>query len=311
MIVAATDRPFDDFKRTVEYYVIKARPRDAAERERRQELDRWARSSHTLGGCGYVEAWLPPIGFVRFHTELNRIVDHLYAQDRLEAKERLGREPYDHELCRTRQQRRADALVLMAERSAAHGDDDIPSSSLQLVVHGDTELVGQLVDALHDALDPDVESFDVDDLQYPDGSLHELDDGTPVTVNTILLALLTGTVRGILYDPDGVILRYGRARRLFTPDQRAALQAKYRRCAHPWGCNSTGRRLQADHTPEWEDDGLTDTDDADLKCGPHNRFKHNTKGRPPPDGRRDTDQRRIPPHLGPRDTDENPNGPLP
>ena len=117
----------------------------------------------------------------------------------------------------------------------------------------------------------------MDDLQYPDGSLHELDDGTPVTVNTILLALLTGTVRGILYDPDGVILRFGRARRLFTPDQRAALQAKYRRCAHPWGCNSTGRRLQADHTPEWEDGGLTDTDDADLKCGPHNRLNTTPK----------------------------------
>jgi hypothetical protein len=103
-----------------------------------------------------------------------------------------------------------------------------------------------------------------------------------------------------------VILRHGRARRIHSPDQRAALLAKYRRCTHPFGCGRTGRRLQCDHEPEWEDGGLTDTDDATPKCGPHNRWKHNTKGRPPPEGDVDQDQRRTPPRWGPRDTDDNP-----
>ena len=66
-------------------------------------------------------------------------------------------------------------------------------------------------------------------------SLHELDDGTVVTVNTLLLAILTGGVRGYLYDPDGVPLRFGRERRLFTKPQADALRARFRRCCHPYG----------------------------------------------------------------------------
>jgi hypothetical protein len=303
MIAAATDRSFDDFKRLVEYHLIRLRPRKAKDREAKEEAGRWAKSSRTLGGCGYTESWLPPVGYTFYVTELNRLMDHLHAEDRVEAKQRLGRDPLAHELRRTTAQRRADAILLMAERSAAFGDEALPASNFQLVVHGDTELVGKIIDELHDALASEAETFDLDDLQYPDDSLHELEDGTPVTVNTLLLALLTGTVRGVLYDPDGVILRYGRARRGFSPDQTSALMAKFRRCGHPFGCHRTGRWLQADHTPEWEDGGPTDTDEADMKCGPHNRWKHNTKHGPPPEGRRDTDQRRRPPRLGPRDTD--------
>ena len=46
-------------------------------------------------------------------------------------------------------------------------------------------------------------SRDLEQVELTPESLHELDDGTVVTVNTIVLAILTGTVRGYLYDPDG------------------------------------------------------------------------------------------------------------
>jgi hypothetical protein len=300
LLRAAQDRRFDDFQRAVEYFLIEARRGDPERREQQREADRWAKSSRTLGGCGFTESWLPPVGYTYFVTELHRLADHLLLQDRVEARERLGREPTADELSRTSSQRLADAQVLMAERSAAFGDDELPPSPIVLNVHADAELVAAILAELGRALDPDVESFDLDDLEYPDDSLHELEDGTPITVNTIVLALLTGTVRGILYDPQGAILRYGRARRIHSNDQRAALFAKYRRCAHPFGCRTTStRRLQADHEPEWEDGGLTDVDEATPRCGPHNRWKHNTKGRPPPEGRVDTDQRRTPPRVGP------------
>ncbi|MET0739901.1 MAG: hypothetical protein ABW035_16625 [Acidimicrobiales bacterium] len=94
-------------------------------------------------------------------------------------------------------------------------------------------------------------------------------------------------------------LRFGRERRLFTKPQADALRARFRRCCHPFGCDRTGGRLQADHTPEWEDGGHTDVDEADVKCGPHNRWKHNTKHRPSPEGSRDDGQRRTPPRTGP------------
>jgi hypothetical protein len=306
LLTAAQDRRFDDFKRTVDYFLIRARAGDPDKRDQQQHEDRWAKSSRTLGNCGYTESWLPPVGYTVFITELHRIADDLAAQDRIEARERLGREPEAHELARTSRQRLADAHVIMAERSAAFGDEDLPPSPIVVNVHGDAELVAAIMAELDRALDPEVESVDLDGISYRDDSLHELEDGTPVTINTIVLALLTGTVRGVLYDPDGVILRHGRARRPYSAGQRSAIMAKYRRCAHPYGCSNTGRRLQIDHEPEWEDGGPTDVDGATTRCGPHNRWKHNTKGRPPPDGPIDHDQRRLPPQLGPRDTDDNP-----
>ena len=299
LLCAAQDRRFEDFQRAVEYVLIRARAGDAAERERQQEKDRWAKSSRTLGGCGYTESWLPSVAYTYYVTELNRLADHLLLQDRIEARDRLGREPAADDLRRTTGQRLADAKVLMAERSAAFGDDELAPSPIVLNVHSDTELVAAILAELERGLDPEVDALDLDSIEYPADSLHELEDGTPITVNTIVLAILTGAVRGILYDPQGVILRFGRARRLFTPDQRAALLAKYRRCAHPYGCSNTGRRLQSDHEPEWEDGGLTDTDLATPRCGRHNQWKHNTKGLPPPEGHVDDDQRRTPPRRGP------------
>jgi hypothetical protein len=128
--------------------------------------------------------------------------------------------------------------------------------------------------------------------------LHETDDGVVVTANTIILALLTGTIRGYLHDPDGVPIRYGRDRRLFTPAQADALRARFRRCCHPFGCDRTGGRLQSNHTPEWQHGGRTDIDLADPRCGPHNRWFTNTAGQSP-DGPIDDNQRRTQPRTGP------------
>ncbi len=296
----ARDRRFCDFELLVTYYIHRNRPRDAADREARQCRDRWAHASRTFEGCGAIDAWMPPLDFTLWHGEFQRLVDHLHAADVAEAKERLGRTPLPSELRRDNPQRRSDAMLLMARRSAAF-DGDLGSSRLVLNLHGDTELVGQLLQVLCDGLrDPDT---DIDDalhqVELGPASLHELEDGTVVTVNTLVLALLTGTIRGYLHDPDGVPLRHGRARRLFTPAQADALRARFRRCCHPYGCDRTGGRLQADHQPEWEDGGPTDVDEADTKCGPHNRWKHNTKHRPPPAGPVDRAQRRTPPDPGP------------
>ena len=67
------------------------------------------------------------LGEMRFDTiggaivskELKRIEEELFEADRAEAKERLGRDPRHDELARTPAQRRADAMIEMAVRSAA------------------------------------------------------------------------------------------------------------------------------------------------------------------------------------------------
>ena len=195
----------------------------------------------------------------------------------------------------------------MARRSAAFGDDDLGPMPFTTTVHVTPEFLTALIAVLTKALNPeDDPGFDLDDavdaIELGEDSLHELDDGTVITLNTVIFALLTGTVRGILYDPHGEILRYGRARRLFTPAQAAAIRAKSRRCAHPWGCDRSGPSTQTDHTVEHQHGGTTDVDNADRYCGPHNIWKTNHLGQPPPPGAGppDTAHRRTPPQPGRR-----------
>ncbi len=294
--VARRDR-FCDFERTVEYWVIRARPTDAAARERQAVEDRGATSVRSRGGVGVVKAEMDPVSFVPWQAELERVMDHLLEADRAEARDRLGRAPLASELRRSVRQRRHDAMVEMARRSAAFGDQDLGAAPVCLNVFGNLELVAKILERIVQAL-AGGEPFDLDDLEYGPDSLHELEDGTVVTVNTILLALLTGTVRGVLFDPDGELLRHGRARRLFTPAQAQAIRAKFRRCAHPFGCDRTGARLQSDHHDEWDDGGPTDCQNGRCLCRTHNLWKTNHKHDPPPDDP-DGGQRRRPPDPGP------------
>jgi hypothetical protein len=293
--VARRDR-FVDFERTVEYWVMRARPRDAADRERQQVEDRNAASVTGPGGVGFVKAQMDPVSFVPWQTELERVIDHLLEVDRAEARDRFGRAPLASELRRTARQRRHDAMVEMARRSAAFGDGDLGPAPVCLNVFADLDLVAKVLERIVEAL-ASGEPFHVDDLAYGPDSLHELEDGTVVTVNTILLAVLTGTVRGVLFDPDGEVLRFGRARRLFTPAQARAIRAKFRRCGHPFGCDRT-LRLESDHHQEWDDGGLTDGENGRCLCRTHNPWKTNHKHDPPSD-HPDGGQRRRPPNPGP------------
>ena len=302
LVDGARQKRFSDFELSVRYFIVRVGPTKAKDDDDKNDEDRYASSSRTFQGNGVVDAQLPPVGFTLWDAELNRCMEFLYQQDWQAAKDRLGRRPLTSELDRTTRQRRADAMVLMAERSAAHDDDDLPPSRFTLLVHGDAELVGRLIEFLLDDLadgdeDPDAEP-DLGDIEYGEHSLHELDDGTVVTVNTLLLALLTGAVRGVLFDPDGEVLRLGHEVYPFSRAQRIALAAKYRRCGHIYGCDRTNPGLQADHKLERARGGRTDVVNGDFLDGPHNRWKENTKDdRPehPPD----PGHRRLPPDTGP------------
>ena len=300
LVDAAVGQRFCDFVRTVDYFIVRVgtkKPKPEQDHD-----DRFASSSRTFGGNGVVDAQLEPVGFTIWDAELKRCYEFLLTRDKAEAAERLGRRPMPAELGRTARQRRADAMVLMAERSAAHGDADLPPSRFTLVVHGGAELVGRLIEFLLDDLaahadDPDHEP-DLSDLEYGPDSLHELDDGTVVTVNTLLLALLTGTVRGIYFDPEGVPLRLGRDHRLFGDDIGLAARARFWRCCHAYGCDRTSPGLQTDHVVEWRDGGRSDIENAGPLDPGHNLWKTNHR-HDPPRGPTDTGQRRTPPDTGP------------
>jgi hypothetical protein len=300
LVDAAIEQRFSDFARTLEYFVVRVQPRDAETRARRDLEDRFASSSRTFGGNGVVDAQLEPIGFTVWDAELGRLYQFLLERDRVAARDRLGRRPLESELGRTARQRRADAMVLMSERSAAFGDDELPPSRFTLIVHADAELAAKLIQFVRDEMaaaaeDPDVEP-DLGSIEYGGESLHELDDGTVVTVNTVLLALLTGVIRGVLWDPDGIPTRFGHGKRLFTDDQAILARARFRRCCHPYGCDRTAPFLHTDHLVEHQDGGPTDIDNAAPKDAGHNQWKSPHRHDPPRPGvRLDTNQRRGPP----------------
>ncbi len=304
---------FGDFEQTVDYIVVRFSPASADERARRDLEDRYASSSSLGTHGGKVDARLEPIGFAIWQAELERNMDVLLEEDRAEARDRLGRTPLHSELRRTTRQRRADAMVLMARRSAAHGDDKLGPSPFTVNVHVDPAFLTALIAVLTKAMNPNGDpDFDLDEaldsIELTEDSLHELDDGTVITVNTVVLALLTGTVRGILYDPHGEVLRYGRGRRLFSPAQGQLGRAVSRRCAHLWGCDRTGPSTQSDHRIEAQHGGLTDSDNLDRYCEPHNIWKTNHLDQPPPGDPPPPTHRRTPRRPGrppdPQSTDE-------
>jgi hypothetical protein len=309
LVDTAEAERFVDFEQTVDYFIVRAAPADADERNRRNDAERYASSSSMGAFGGKVDAQFEPIGYAVWQAELERNMDQLLEDDRAEARDRLGRAPRHRELRRTTRQRRVDAMVQMARRSSLHQGDGLGPAPFCVNVHADAAFLTALIAVLGNALDPDGDpDFDLDtaldQIELTEDSMHELDDGTVITTSIVMLALLTGTVRGILYDPAGEVLRYGRDRRLFSPAQRLLGMARSRRCAHPYGCDRTGPSTQTDHRHEHQDGGPTDSDNADRYCRPHNLWKTNHRGEPPP-AKPDLGHRRTPRRPG-RKPDQTP-----
>ena len=87
---------------------------------------------------------LDPISGAIVSNEPKRIEDEFFEADCAEAKERLGRDPHADELARTPAQRRADAMVEMAVRSASAPADARRPEPLFTVVVDYPTLAGRV-----------------------------------------------------------------------------------------------------------------------------------------------------------------------
>ena len=221
---------------------------DGAEPDGRS--NRRAHCSKTLNDAWAVDAWLDPIGGSIFAKELERLVAKLYEEDLAEARERLGiPEPLPFQLRRTPEQRRADALVLMAERSAT-GPEDGRRGRILLTV-----LVG------HDSL----------------AKILEATNGIALRAGQLVPWIDALTIEQVLFDGpvDG---GEGVQQRNFTGVVRKAVEVRDRGCQHPT-CHEPIDRCQVDHIIPVFADGPTSQENGRLLCGHHNRLRHR---RPPP-----------------------------
>lgn len=200
-----------------------------------------------LRGTGLLEGELTPVARATVGGELDRLERELFEADWAEAKQVHGDATTVADLARTTRQRRHDALVEMATRSAtapAGGKRPRPRVSV---------LVG------YDAFT----------------RMCELADGTVISTATAASLLDEAVVERIVMDGASRVLDIGRARS-FVGAARRAVEVVDRHCTGT-GCDIPADRCEIDHIWRHSDGGPTRPDNGQAHCGPHNRMRE----RPP------------------------------
>ncbi len=213
----------------------------------RIERDRNAHVSASFQGTVVIDAVLDAIGGAAFKTVFDGIVEELFHGDWADAKTRLGRDPLASELTRTPAQRRADALVLMAER--AHTANPSAAARLRPLV-----IVVAGLDALA-------------------GGLAELWNETPLTARQLARILATDPdLERYVYGPGQIPIAHNPRHRFFTGKLRQAIQVRDRHCTAR-GCDQPAEHCDIDHIKPIATGGTTRPDNGRVACNPDNRAR--------------------------------------
>ncbi len=271
LVDAARTKRFRVFRDELEYWKAIVDPQGADDDAERELADEHLHASASFQGQVRLDGWLGRVGGSLVTRELARLGDWLFEQDWAEATARLGEgnvTPAD--LSRTAAERRAAALILMAERSGAMslGAAGTTTKTVLNVVMDWATFCAELArkEGRTDLRFPNGQAF-------PDERTCRLDDGTIIAPSQALSLGLAGHIRGLILDPDGVPLHFGQTHRCFTGDLRTAVQLTHPYCGHPAGCDVPSWRCQIDHLEPFTDGGPTAAENGDPKCGPHNRWK--------------------------------------
>ena len=222
---------------------------DAMERRARRD----AYLHRTLNGMFLGRINLDDISGAIVSGEWDRLAQGEFDLDWAKAKEELGRDPRPHELARTNAQRRADALVEMATRSASTPEGSRRPEPLFSVLVG--------YDALY-------------------GAISQLEHGGGVIPpGTLLPWLSTATFERVVFAP-GQRVEVSVTARFFTGATRRAIELRDLECTHPY-CDRPAEQCQIDHIVPYTEGGETTQENGRVLCGFHNRLRNQ---RPPPDG---------------------------
>jgi Domain of unknown function (DUF222) len=249
---------------------------DGAHQEAERTRERRTASIHPVGegvdvrasgGDAVSTGWLMKI--------FDQFVEDEFRADVTARDEQFGGNAPTALLPRTDAQRRFDALVsIFRTAGAMPAEAKRPELVLNLVVSQerfDDEM------AAHGLTD----SADGGELE-PCGSVNEdllwqyceTENGVPVHGHDIIRAALTGYIRRVVIDGQGLVTDFGRKRRLFNGAAREALRLMLDGCEHI-GCPVRPTSCQIDHIAEWvRDNGTTDLANGALKCNGQNRAKH-------------------------------------
>jgi 5-methylcytosine-specific restriction endonuclease McrA len=234
---------FEQAGRAVKYWRHRADTQAGEDDAQRLHTGRSASVAVTIDGMVDLRAWLDPLGGAAVKAELDRLEHELYLRD-----QRDGR-------LRTTSQRRADAVVEMATRSATAPAKGRRPKPLFTVLLGD-------------------ETFT---------RLCESSTGQVLTPGQLVPHLTTAQLERVLFDGPTTVISVSK-RRTFTGALRRAIQVRDRHCQHPAGCDVAADDCDVDHTVPYTHGGATSQFNGRLQCPPQNRHadKHDHDAIPLP-----------------------------
>ncbi|MEE9413675.1 MAG: DUF222 domain-containing protein [Acidimicrobiales bacterium] len=260
LIPVAETKDWVYFKACCERFIQVADPSQGEDRAKDQAAKQKLHLSPTFDGMYRIDGWLTPIDGELVDNELTRLEKVEYLADWAEAKRRLGFEPSQNDLVRTRAQRKAAALAKMAQRSASLGV--APVSSLPcLNVNIDWETFQAITSQMAGL-----------DAELPADGERQTEAGHNVSPTQAAQLLMEGHVRRVVYGPDGHILDFGYKTRFFTGGLREAVMLRDRYCAEP-GCGLPARLCEIDHVVPREKRGATSESNGRARCSFHNGLK--------------------------------------
>ena len=269
---------FREFTEHVAYWRQHNDPDGTTEEAEKRRNRRDVQLSESIDGMWFGRMVLDPVSGTIVKQELDRLVELLFWDDWAEATERLKRTPLMNELRRTLSQRRADALLVMAGRSACRTKGSQKPSPL-FTVHMDWSTMQR--------------------------ALSELEDGTPLPPNELLSWLEGADIVRFTQPPEGpATVSYATkvkevtlpcvekiindtpdrqecspTDRIFTGATRRAIEIRDRQCSHPY-CDRPAKWCEIDHIRPWSQGGLTIQENGRLLCGFHNRWCYQREQRP-------------------------------
>ncbi len=236
---------FASLVRVLAYWGLQADPGGGEDRSRAQRDGRRLHLSHSFEGMWFADGVFDPIGGAIVGEELKRIDNQVFDADWAEAKARVGEGVGVGDLARTPAQRRADALVEMATRSAAAAPGARRPEPLFSVLVGYETFAGMLA---------------------------ELADGTVVSPATLGPWLDEAWIERVVFDGPRRVIDVGAQQRLFTGATRRAVGLRDRECFHPF-CDVVAADCDIDHVQPWAAGGETTQANGRTACGFHNRAR--------------------------------------
>jgi hypothetical protein len=246
LVAGARDLRFATLCRRLSYWAM-TEDRDGAEAEAQSQRDQRAvYLSESFQGMWFGNLTFDPVSGTIINTELKRLEQELFDADWAEARERLGDAASVFDLTRTPAQRRADAMVEMAIRSATAPADGRRPEPLFSVLVG-------------------FETFA--------GPMCELASGIVVTPGSLVPWLDKAWIERVVFDGPSRAIDVGVQRRIFTGATRRAIEVRDRECFHPY-CETPAEDCQADHIEPYSEGGLTVEQNGRMACPKHNRNRH-------------------------------------